>query len=399
MDLLIPFAYTLRSYGLAITTRDILEAARALLLELHDSSLLGFYYLLRSLWVHRVSDLDKFDQLFAHFFKDVELRGLEIQQELLDWLKEARDNYPELSDEERRLFDEIDPEELERMFRERLKEQKERHDGGNKWIGTGGTSPFGHSGAARRGIRVGGAGGNRSAIRTADARAYRGYRDDLILDTRQLQLALRKLNAFVREGAEDELDLEETIRQTANNAGDLEVVVRPSRRSNLKLILIMDVGGSMDPHAVLCSRLFSAAHKSNHFKEFRTYYFHNCIYGQVFETSRFADPIAVTDLLRECGDEYKIIVVGDALMAPYELLSPGAAISYSGGRREVVESKEGLAWLADIREHFVHSVWLNPEPERFWYGNTIEYIRQVFPMYPLTLSGLGEAIKELSRVR
>ena len=292
------------------------------------------------------------------------------------------------------LLEELDPEELERLFNERMEEQKEKHQGGNKWIGTEGTSPFGHSGrAARQGIRVGGKGKGRSAIKTADARLYAGYREDLTLDVRQMQLALRKLRTFTRVGGDEELDLEGTIAATAKNAGELEVVTQPPRRPNTRVILMMDVGGSMDPFAHLCSRLFSATKKSSHFKELRTYYFHNCVYGRVYETERFTDPIRVNDLLHECGPHYKLIMVGDALMAPYELMSPGGSIHWE----EDGERAEGIVWLMRLQKHFRRSVWLNPEPQKYWLGNTIENIASVFDMYPLTLDGLGEATTHLMK--
>jgi uncharacterized protein with von Willebrand factor type A (vWA) domain len=277
------------------------------------------------------------------------------------------------------------------MFERLLEEQTERHDGGKKWIGTGGASPFGHSGYARKGIRVGGPGGNRSAIKTADARAYRSYRSDLTLDVRQMTVALRKLRAFGRNG-EPELDLEETIDATARNAGELEVVVRPPRRPNTRVILLMDVGGSMDPYAHLVSRLFSAASKSTHFKELRCYTFHNCIYGHLYTTEGFHERVRVRDLLAECGQHYKLIVVGDALMAPYELLQTGGSLDLGDDR-----GVEGIAWLKLIADHYPRSAWLNPEPVRFWGGNTIEMVREVFPMFPLTLAGLDEAVGHLTR--
>lgn len=280
------------------------------------------------------------------------------------------------------------------MFERLLEEQKERHDGGKKWIGTGGASPFGHSGEARRGFRVGGQGRGRSAIKTADARAYRNYRRDLTLDVRQMAVALRKLRAFAREGGEQELDLEGTIDATAKNAGELEVVVRPPRRPSTRVILLMDVGGSMDPYAHLVSRLFTAASRSTHFKELRCYYFHNCVYGHVYKTEGFRDRVRVRDLMAQCGPHYKLIVVGDALMAPYELLQASTSQDLGDDR-----GLEGIGWLKLFVEHFRRCAWLNPEPARFWEANTIEYIRQVFPMFPLTLEGLGEAVGHLTRGR
>ncbi len=390
----LPFLYELRSRGVPVGTTEAVALARALTMGLHESSLDGFYNVSRALLIHREGHLDDFDQAFLKVFRGVEVEAKKLRDELLDWLREAKDR-TELTDEERALLEALDPEELERMFQERLEEQTERHDGGNRWIGTAGTSPFGNSGkAARQGFRVGGKGGMRSAIKTADARLYKGYRQDLTLDVRQMQLALRKLRSFARLGGEEELDLEGTIAETARNAGELEVVVRPPRRPNTRVILMMDVGGSMDPFAHLCSRLFSATKKSTHFKELRTYYFHNCIYGHVYETEKFTDPIRITDLLHECGPHYKIIMVGDALMAPYELFSPGGSISLNGSERV-----EGIVWLMRIQRHFRRSVWLNPEPLRFWGGNTIEQIGKVFDMFPLTLDGLGNAMTHLMKSR
>jgi uncharacterized protein with von Willebrand factor type A (vWA) domain len=389
----VPFLYELRARGVKAGTQEALALARALRAGLHDSSLDGFYHVARALLVHDEGKLDAFDEAFLAHFKGIETKGVELEEELLEWLREAREHGGTLTDEERALLEDFDLEELRRLFEERLAEQTERHDGGNKWIGTGGTSPFGHSGrAARAGIRVGGPGGMRSAVKVADARMYRPYRNDLTLDVRQMSVALRKLRGFARDGVEEELDLEETIDATAKNAGELEVVTRPPRRPSTRVILMMDVGGSMDPYAHLVERLFTAASKSTHFKELRTYYFHNCIYGHVYKTERFDDPVKVTDVQNECGRHYKLILVGDALMAPYELLHAGGSLDLGDDA-----GIEGIAWLMRLGAHFDRSAWLNPEPINYWYGNTIEYVRQVFPMYPLTLDGLGEAVGHLVR--
>ncbi len=388
----IPFLYALRDRGVSVGTTEAVTLARALTKGLHDNSLDGFYHLSRCLLVKKEGDLDDFDMAFAQVFRGVEVEAKKLKDELLDWLRGAAERRPDLSPEELDMLEQFDPEELERMFQERLEEQDERHDGGNHWIGTGGTSPFGHSGrAARPGFRIGGPGGRRSAIKTADARLYKGYRQDLTLDVRQMQVAMRKLRSYARVGGEEELDLEGTIAATAKNAGELEVVVRPPRRPNTRVVLLMDVGGSMDPFAHLCSRMFSAAKKSSHFKELRTYYFHNCVYGRVYETERFTDPLRLTDLLHDAGSHYKLIVVGDALMAPYELMSPGGAPPEDGVR------VSGAEWLLRLQKHFRKSVWLNPEPQRYWYGNTIEQIRTIFDMFPLTLEGLSEAMGHLMR--
>ncbi|MHB8879489.1 MAG: VWA domain-containing protein, partial [Myxococcaceae bacterium] len=245
----------------------------------------------------------------------------------------------------------------------------------------------------------GGWAGNRRALKVASARQFRDYRGDLVLDVRQISVALRKLRAFAREGAPDELDLDGTIAATSKNAGELEIVVRPPRRPNTRVILCMDVGGSMDPWAQLVSRLFSAASKATHFKELRTYYFHNCVYGRLYKSAQLREGISVNELTAECGKHYKLILVGDALMAPYELLHRGGGAGwYRGfGEAEDVDDAEGIFWLMKLRESFPRSAWLNPEPPGSWRGNTIELVRRVFPMFPLTLEGLGEAVSHLTR--
>lgn len=388
----VPFLYELRARGVPVGTQEAVNLARVLEAGLHDSSLLGFYEVSKAVLVHDEKHLDDFDQAFAKVFQGVEAEGAKLKDELLEWLRDAKERVRELTDEERALLERFDPEELRRMFEERLREQTERHDGGNRWIGTGGTSPFGHSGAAREGIRVGGAGGNRSAIHVAGSRRYRDYRDDVTLDVRQMAVALRKLRAFAREGHEQELDVEETIDATAKNAGELEIVLRPPRRSNTRVILMMDVGGSMDPYAHLVSRLFTAAKKATHFRELRTYYFHNCVYGKVYEDATFSRPLRVRDVLADCGPHYKLIVVGDALMAPYELLAAGGSLDLGGDERV-----EGIVWLMMLEDHFDRSCWLNPEPRKYWGGNTIEYVANVFEMFPLTLEGLGDAVAHLTK--
>ncbi|MBK7864041.1 MAG: VWA domain-containing protein [Archangiaceae bacterium] len=387
--MLVPFIYELRSRKVPVGTQEALGLAQALHQGLHDSSLDGFYWVARSLLVHSESHLDAFDQAFAKYFKDVELKALEIHQALLDWLKDAQQNKPTLTEAEKQLLAQLDREALEKLFEQRLREQKERHDKGNKWIGTGGKSPFGHSGAPRDGIRVGGEGGNRRAFEVATQRHFKDYRDDLVLDVRQLGLALRKLRAFAREGAPDELDLGGTIEKTAKNLGDLEVVTRPPRKSNTRVILLMDVGGSMDPYAELVSRLFTAAKKATHFRELRTYYFHNCVYGRVYQSARLTQAVPIDQLFAETNRGYKLIMVGDALMAPWELMDRSGW--HAAGE------EEGVVWLMKLAETYPHAVWLNPEPKHAWFQTTIEVIRRVFNMFPLTLEGLGDAVTHLTR--
>ena len=371
-----------------------MSLARALAMGLHDSSLDGFYHVARAVCVHREGDLDAFDQAFLSHFRGIETASLKLLDELESWLEDARARR-ELSDEELALIRSLDMEELRRLFEERMKEQKERHDGGNRWIGTGGTSPFGANGAHPSGLRVGPMGGGRSAMGIADARRYKPYRSDLVLDVRQIEVALRKLRAFAREGDALELDLDETISETAKNAGELEIVLRPPKRSNVRVLLLMDVGGSMDPHAHVVSQLFSAAKRASNIRELKTYYFHNCIYGNLYATERFVDPIRARDVLEACHADYKLVVVGDAAMHPAELLGGGDWAYYSSRPGE--GSMPGIRWMQLIADHFRKSAWLNPDPPQYWMGGTAEALSQLFPMFQLTLDGLGEAIGHLSR--
>jgi uncharacterized protein with von Willebrand factor type A (vWA) domain len=388
----VPFLYRLRQHGVPVGAQEAIALGQALMLGLHDSSLDGFYYAARALCVHDEGHLDAFDQAFLAEFRGVEGKFVQLKQELLQWLKDAKLRPEELTPEERALMESLDLDELKRLFEERMNEQRERHDRGNRWVGTAGTSPFGRAGEGNQGIRVGGQGGNRSAVQVADARQYRPYRSDLTLDMRQMEMALRRLRMWHREGAEEELDLDETIDKTAANAGELEIVTRPPIRPNTRVILMMDVGGSMDPYVDLMSRLFSATKKATHWKELRTYYFHNCVYGKVYKTERFDDPVWVQDLLHECNGAYKLIIVGDALMAPYELMRQGGALSLNDDN-----ALPGIGWLMMLQQHFKSSVWLNPEPPSYWEGNTIQAVRQVFEMHPLTLEGLTHSMQFLSR--
>ena len=390
----VPFLYELRRRKVKVGAQEALALAKALTLGLHDSSLDGFYHLARAICVHRESDLDAFDEAFLAHFKGVHVESLQLVDELEQWLADPA-NRKELSPEELAALQALDMAELKRLFEERMREQKERHQGGNRWIGTGGTSPFGAMGMHPSGLRVGQQGGGRSAMGIADARRYRPYRSDLVLDVRQIEVALRKLRAFQREGQPDELDVDATIDATAKNAGELEIVTRPPRKSNIRVLLLMDVGGSMDPHAQLVSRLFSAAKRASNIRTLRTYYFHNCVYARVWETERFTDATPVEDLLHELGPEWKLVVVGDAAMHPAELLGAGDWEYHASG--EAVKPQTGLTWLTRLADHFRRTAWLNPDPPSYWRGGTAEQIAKVFPMFQLTLDGLGEAVTHLSK--
>ncbi|MGK4002551.1 VWA domain-containing protein [Sorangium sp. So ce1036] len=395
----VEFLYELRARRVPVGAQEAVGLARALAAGLHDSSLDGFYHVARALLVHSEAHLDDFDLAFAKHFRGVPVEAKAVAEELLSWLRDPV-KMRALSDEEKAMIEELDLEEVLRQFEERLREQRERHDGGSRWIGTGGTSPFGRHGYHPSGIQVGGpAGGRGGALASADARRYRAYRSDVTLDVRQIEIALRKLRAFAREGGARELDIEATIDATARNAGEIEIVMRPPRRPSTRVILMMDVGGSMDPHAALVSQLFSAARRATHWKELRSYYFHNCVYGRVFRTEGLREPVSVRELLHECGRHHKLVMVGDAAMAPYELL--GASISGGGGLSalEADARAPGVAWLMMLRDHFDRAAWLNPDGVGPYPHPTVDAIKSIFPMFPLTLEGLGDAVAELVRGR
>jgi hypothetical protein len=388
--MLIDFLFELRKRKLKISSHEWLALMEAMAMGLHESSLDGFYKLCRAICVKDIADYDAFDQAFLAYFKDVKVDALELADELLEWLRNP-EKRSALSDEQKQLLQSLDLEKLRELFEKRLREQKERHDGGNRWIGTGGTSPFGTGGKNPTGLRVG-AGGGRSAMQVAEERRYREYRKDVVLDVRQIDVALRGLRQLGREGAEEELDLDETVDETSRNAGDLEIVFRPPRRNRAKVILLMDVGGSMDPHAELVSRLFTAASRSGRFAKFRSYYFHNCIYESVYEDAKFRKAVPVTELLATSDRDEKVVFVGDALMHPAELLDAGGSIYFYAHNRT-----PGVEWLRRLGQHFRRTAWLNPEPDRFWSGTTIEVVASVFPMWHLTLEGLAGAVRYLVR--
>jgi uncharacterized protein with von Willebrand factor type A (vWA) domain len=392
----IEFLYELRKRKVPVGAQEAVAVAEALSKGLHESSLDGFYQVARALMIHREQDLDAFDLAFGAHFRGAQTTAIEITDELLSWLSEPKP-MRELSDEERAMLERLDLETVREQLRERLREQRERHDGGSRWVGTGGTSPFGRGGENPNGINVGGSTGRGrgGAVQSADARKYKPYRADATLDVRQIEVALRKLRLFAREGGEPELDLDRTIDETARNAGELEVVTRPPRKNDTRVILMMDVGGSMEPHREYVQQLFTAAKRATHWKELRTYYFHNCVYGRVWKTDGFQESVTVRDLVRECGRDagrrYKLVLLGDALMAPYELLG------FAGIAED--DRVTGIEWLTILRDAFDRSVWLNPEPPRAWKGNTIEAVSKVFPMFTLTVEGLGEAVDELIKGR
>ncbi len=388
----VDFFYHLRGYGLKVTITEWLSLMKALAIGHSRADLHVFYNLARCLMVKREADFDNYDRAFASFFMGVE-NHFDISDELLEWL--SKPELPrELTDEERAKLEALDLDELRERFKELLDEQKERHDGGNRWIGTGGMSPFGHGGEHPTGVRIGGAGGGRSAVQVATDRRFRNLRSDRILDTRQIGLALRRLRKLDKDEGPEELDIDETIDSSARNAGEIDLVFRPPKRNRIKLLLLIDVGGSMDPHTLLCERLFSAAHKANHFKKFEFKFFHNCVYENLYtDISRWkGEP--TSRILKRLDHTWSVCLVGDAWMSPYELTHTGGAIDYYHTNQVT-----GLDWLRKFRDRCPNSIWLNPEPRRIWNAPTIHLIRQVYPMFELTIDGLTEGIDVLRGIR
>ena len=392
----INFFYLLRAYGVPVTITEWMMLMEALSRGMASSSLTAFYHLARAVLVKSEAHYDRYDLAFYSYFQGIET-PLELTEKVLEWLEEALPPL-QISDQERHRFQDWDLYDLRRRLEERLQEQKEQHHGGSKWIGTGGTSPFGHSGYHPAGVRIGGSSVNKSAVQVAAQRDFRGFRTDATIGVRQFEVALRKLRQLSskEEGPRDELDLDETIRATGDKGGMLQLVWDRSRKNTLKVVLLMDSGGSMDPYLHLCSRLFTAMNRASHFKDLRFFYFHNCIYQYLYldPACLMDSAIPTEDFLRMIGPEYKVIILGDASMAPSELTMRGGAIDWSFHNDE-----PGIEWLQRIADHFSHSVWLNPIPAPYWNSvtgsYTISLIRKIFPMYELTVEGLEGAIKKL----
>lgn len=387
------FFYTLKSYGLPISMNEWQTLLEALENGMAGSSLTGFYYLCRAVLVKTEAHYDRFDMAFASFFQDIETpEGL--PDKIWEWLnKELPEK--EITEEMRRNHQHIDFEEMKRMLEERLKEQTEEHHGGNRWVGTGGTSPFGHSGFHPGGIRIGGQGRNQSAVKVAGMRRFQEFRTDETLGVRQFQVALRKLRQFTSrlDGARTELDLDATIDRTCDNAGRLELVFERPRENSIKVLLLMDAGGSMVSYSRLCNQLFTAVNRSSQFKDLKVFYFHNCIYDWLFHDTRcdIRDYTPTDYVLNTYSSDYRVILVGDASMALYELMRPGGVIDW-----ELHNDKPGIEWLMRLRRHFEYSVWLNPIPKKYWGwmdgSYTINKIKEVFPMEELTVDGLEKAV-------
>ncbi len=389
--------YTLRTYGVPVSTRELLDLYALLETGIVFADREQFYELIRLCMVKDEKYFDKFDRAMADYFEGIDTLDIDELMAKLgnipkEWL-ELKLDPNNLTEAERRLLKKYGSlEALMKALEERLKEQKERHQGGNKWVGTGGSSPFGAYGDHPEGIRVGGESRKRSAVKVWEQRKYRDLDTDNQLETRSMQMALRKLRKFARDGAADELDIGSTIKKTAQK-GMLDVQLRPERRNRVKVLMLFDIGGSMDSYIEACERLFAAA--KNEFKTLEFFYFHNCVYEYVWTENarRNASAVPTLDVLHKYGSDYRVIFVGDAAMSPYELLSVGGSVEY-------MSQDTGQAWLKRITNHFDKVAWLNPETPSYWqYTQTIGLIKDIMQdhMYPMTLHGIEDMTKYLAR--
>ena len=392
----LPFFETLRRTGVPVSLREYLVFLEGMAAGLATYDAEGFYYLARTVMVKDERHLDRFDRAFAESFKGLE--GISAQEVLeavdlpADWLARMTEKY--LTAEEKAAIEALGGfEALMETLKQRLEEQKGRHEGGSKWIGTAGTSPFGAYGYNPEGVRIGqDASRHQRAVKVWDRREFRNLDDTVELGTRNIKVALRRLRKWARSGAADELDLDGTIRATAEH-GWLDVQLRPERRNAVKVLLFLDAGGSMDPYVRVMEELFSAARSE--FRQLKVFYFHNCLYEGIWTDNRrrWDAQTPTWDLLRSYGSDYRCLFVGDASMSPYELLHPG-------GANEHWNAETGQVWLERARAQWPHSVWINPVPEKFWeQTQTIRLIRRIFDdrMVPMTLEGLGRAMREVAR--
>lgn len=391
--MLINFFYLLKKSGLPVSIKELLVLLEALEKRLAFCSLDDFYFLARLCLVKDEKYYDRYDKAFANYFNDLQSVD-DIIESLIpeDWLRSEFMKH--LSEEEKSKIESLGGlEKLLETFKERLEEQKKRHAGGNKWIGTGGTSPFGHSGYHPEGIRVGGESRNKSAVKVWEKRQFKDLDDSIELGTRNLKVALRKLRKFARSGAEEELDLDDTIASTARNAGLLDIKMVPERHNAIKVLIFFDVGGSMDPYVKICEELFSAC--KTEFKHLEYFYFHNFIYDTVWKNNdrRYTEKTDLTEVLRTYSKDYKVIFVGDASMASYE-------ISHRGGSVEYMNEEAGYIWMQRLKAIFNKVVWLNPVDETYWnYTHSIGMVKELVEdqMFPLTLKGLERGIGALGK--
>jgi uncharacterized protein with von Willebrand factor type A (vWA) domain len=387
------FFTELRAARVPVSLKEYLVLVEALEKDAIAPNVEEFYYLSRAALVKDERHLDKFDRVFGHVFKGLDNTAEAVNAEIpAEWLRALTEKF--LTDEEKAQIESLGGwDKLMETLKQRLEEQKERHQGGNKWIGTGGTSPYGNGGYNPEGVRIGGEGGQKRAVKVWDKREYKNLDDSVELGVRNIKVALRRLRKFARTGAPDELDLDGTISKSAKE-GYLDIVLRPERRNAVKVLLLLDIGGSMDSHIKLCEELFSAARTE--FKSLEFFYFHNCLYESVWKDNRrrHDEKTMTWDVLHKYPSDYRIVFVGDATMSPYE-------VTYPGGSVEHWNEEPGAVWLQRFANIYERLVWLNPTPEAHW-GHTpsIQLIREIVGekrMFPLTIQGLDGAMRELSR--
>jgi len=389
--MLVDFFYHLRSEKLKVSVKEYLALLEALREPLMVPSLEQFYYLARLTLVKDEALFDRFDKAFGSYYRSMQVK-LPGKQIPLDWL--VKEVERRLTPEQKAEIEKHGWDKLMELLQERLNEQKERHSGGNRWIGTGGSSPFGNSGYHPEGIRIGGkSAGNRTGVKVWDERQFRDYDDQLELGTRNFKVALRRLRRFAREGAEMELDLDDTIRRTARNAGYLDIKMVPERHNNVKVLMLLDAGGSMDDHIARVEELFSAARSE--FRNLEVYYFHNCPYEYLWKSNRRRqmERFETWDILRKFNADWRLIFVGDAAMSPYEILQPGGSVEH-------YNKEPGAEWLKRMIHAWPKSVWLNPEPQASWqYRQSTTLIKNIVQdkMYPVTVSGIEQAMRLLSK--
>ncbi|RRS03146.1 hypothetical protein EIP75_16785 [Aquabacterium soli] len=390
--MLIDFFFALRSARLPVTIPEYLGLLEAIKAGLIGPSMEEFYHLARMSLVKNETHFDKFDRAFSTYFGG-KIAAVDLTKEIpLEWLRKQLER--ELSAEERAAIEAMGWDKLMDRIKELLEEQKERHEGGNKWIGTGGTSPFGAHGYNPQGIRIGqDKSRNRSAVKVWDKREFKDYDDGVELNTRSIKVALRRLRKFARQGAAEELALDDTIHATAAAGGMLDIKMVPERHNNVKVLLLMDVGGTMDDHIHRVEEMFSAA--KSEFKHLDFYYFHNCVYDFMWKNNhrRFSEKIPTWDIIRKYNKDYKLIFVGDATMSPYEILQPGGSVEYNN-------EEAGAEWVQRLTHAFPHHAWINPEPAGVWqYRQSVGIMQQLVGnrMFPLSLQGLESAMRLLSK--
>lgn len=391
--MLISFFQVLKRAGVPVSIKELLDLVLALRNHLAFADIDEFYYLSRTVLVKDEKYFDRFDRAFGYYFRDLETLEDIIEAMIPeDWLR--KEFTKQLTQEEKDKIESLGGlEKLIEEFKKRLEEQKKRHQGGNKWIGTGGTSPFGHSGYNPEGIRIGGESRNKSAVKVWEKRHFKNLDDDVEIGTRNIKVALRRLRKFARTGAEDELDMDGTISSTAKNAGLLDIKMVPERHNAVKVLLFFDVGGSMDSHVKVCEEMFSAARTE--FKHMEYFYFHNFIYESVWKNNarRHAERHSLLDIMHKYSSDYKVVIIGDASMSPYEIIHPGGSVEHWN-------EESGEVWMRRLQETYEKVIWINPvSPEQWPFTRSIEITNALMEghMYPLTVHGLEEGMSYLSK--